>query len=229
MERPLMGSMIRQRVDNEMLCLTDLSRIYEAERVKNGWVEKRLDWFFNNDSEQEYIIELLDLQGCFINVKKLTFMDQVKNQGLVKSLKSIGQYKTGGRGENKAVYCNPYIFVAVAQWLNPKFRAKVTMWVTDQLILNRIEAGANYNTLCDSIKEKILPQSSDNSKKFIFSNFAKLINNHVFGKHDSDLRHIASKEQLTKLRDTEIELTTLINVGFISSYQEAKEYLKNKI
>ena len=36
-----------------------------------------------------------------------------------------------------------------------------------------------------------------------------------------------SKEQLTKLRDLEIELSTLMKVGYISSYQEAKQYIES--
>ena len=35
MLRPLMGGQVRQRIDNQMLCLTDLANIYEIERVKH--------------------------------------------------------------------------------------------------------------------------------------------------------------------------------------------------
>lgn len=226
MKRPLMGATIRQKIDNEMLCLTDLSKIYEAERIKNGWSEKRLDWFFNNQSEIEYIIELLDLQGVFVNVKKITFIEQVKNQGLIKALKSIGHYQTTGRGENKSVYCNPYIFIGIAQWLNPHFRAVVTLWATDTLILNRIEAGHEYTHLCTAISEFIVPKISDRAKKFIYSNFAKLINKKVFGEHSDNLRQIASKEQLQELNKLQHKLSALMEVGYISSYQQAKDYLQ---
>lgn len=226
MERPLMGDIVRQRVDSGMLCITDLVRIYEAQRVNNGWIDKRADKFFNNKAEIEYVIELLDLQGLFVNGKKLPFIEHVKNQGLVKALKAIGQYNTGGRGDNKAVYCNTYIFIAVAQWLNPRFRAYITIWATDSLILNRIDAGVNYNELCSAINDYIIPKlDSENAKKFIFSNFGKLINTKVFGSHGDNLRQIASKEQLKELRDLEIELSTLMKVGHIKSYQDAKDYL----
>lgn len=226
MERPLMGATVRQRIENNQLCLTDLAQIYEAERIKNGWVEKRLDHFFNRDSEIEYIIELLDLQGIFINVQKHTFIEQAKNQGLIKALKDIGQYKVTGRGDNKAIFCNHYIFIAVAQWLSPRFRAIVTMWATDTLILNRIEAGQDYTQLCSVISGYIVPKISDNAKKFIYSNFAKLINKKVFGTHSDNLRQIASKEQLQELNKIQTKLSALIEVGYISSYQEAKQYLK---
>ena len=226
-ERPLMGGIIRQRVDNEMLCLTDLAKLYETTRIVNGWVEKQVSKFFENKEEIEYITELLDLQGVLTNSNKLLFTEQSENQGAVKTLKAFNQYSTKGRGDNKATYCNPYIFIAVAQWLNPRFRAYVTIWVTDQLILNRIEAGENYNTLCLAISNHIVPTLSDNGKRFIYSNMAKLINVKVFGEHKNNLRQIASKEQLVKLRNLETKLSTLIEVGYVSSYQDAKAYINN--
>jgi len=226
MERPLMGGIVRQHVGSQMLCLSDLANIYEAERVSNGWTEKRLDLFFKNDAEKEYIMELLKLQGVLIDDGIPSFTEHANNKGVISALKSIGQYSTKGRGENRNTFCNPYIFVAVAQWLNPKFRAYVTMWVTDQLILNRIEAGNNFNTLCDAISINIIPKlSSDNAKRFIYSNFTKLINKKVFGRHEDNLRQIASKDQLNELNRLETKLSTLIEVGYISSYSDAKVYI----
>jgi len=223
----MMGEIVRQRIEDELLCLTDLALIYEEQRIKNAWVDKRLNEFFINKAEIEYIVELLSLQGVFIDTEKVVFMEIVKNQSLISALKSIGQYKVTGRGTNKTTFCNPYIFVAVAQWLNPKFRAQVTMWVTDSLILNRIEAGTQFNELCNVIKNKLIPQlpEESNGRKFIFSNFAKLINKKVFGKHETNLRQIATKDQLLKLARIEGKLSALIDFGSLTSYQEAKEYI----
>lgn len=225
MVRPFLNGHVRQRIDNEMLCLTDLSRMYDSVRVENGWSEKKLAKFFNNDSNQEYVIEILELQGVFIKCKKLHFIEQVKNQGLIKALTSIGQYKGTGRGDNKAVYCNPYIFVAVAQWLNPRFRAAVTIWVADQLILNRIEAGSKYNLMCKSINDKIIPTLSEKGKRFIYSSFAKELNIKIFGRHEGNLRQIASKEQLMALSTLEAQVSALIDVGYIKNVQDLKSYL----
>lgn len=225
MVREFLGGEVRQRIDNEMLCLTDLQTMYESVRIKNGWKEKQLSKFFNNDSNREYIIEILELQGVFIDSKKMLFTEQVKNQGVIKSLKCINQYKETGRGDNKSLYCNPYIFVAVAQWLNPRFRAQVTMWVADQLILNRIEAGSKYNMMCQAINDRIIPNLSESGKKFIYSNFAKLLNIKIFGEHKEELRQIASKEQLMALSTLEAQVSALIDVGYISSYQDLKNYL----
>lgn len=225
MERPLLNGIIRQRVDNGMLCLSDLVEVNDDICAIKGWKIRRIRDFFLNDAERDYITELLDLDGVFIKAEKSAFVEHAKNKGLISALKELGYYSTKGRGENKATYCNEYIFVAVAQWLNPHLRAYVTKWVTDSLILNRIEAGHGFNTLCSSIQTNILPELSENGKRFIFSNFAKLVNKKVFGRHDDNLRQIASKAQLSELNKWETKLSTLIDVGYIKSYQEAKEYI----
>lgn len=226
MKRPIMGGTVRQWVDNDMLCLTDLARIYEAERIKNNWVKKRLDHFFNNASDIEYIIELLDLQGVFINVNKSTFMSHAENQGIIKALKSIGQYKVTGRGENKAVFCNPYIFVAVAQWLNHGFKTQTEALVYDTLILNIIETGGEFTHLCTVIRKYITPLMSEQAQKSIYTDFANLINLKVFGKDYEKLKLIASKEQLQQVDRLQIKLSALIDFGSITSYQQAKDYLE---
>lgn len=220
-----MGQQIKQKTINEHFCLTDLAIAYEKVRAKEGWPEKQISKFFDNKEDVIYIVQLLELQGVLIESNKLLFMETVKSQGLLKALKSIGQYQITGRGANRFTYCNPYVFVAIAQWLNPILRAYVTFWVTDELVLNRIEAGAGFNRLTKAITDKIVPTLSDNGKKFIYSNFAKLLNVKVFGKHDNELRQIASKDQLSELRDLEVKLSTLVEVGYIKSYAEAKEYL----
>lgn len=228
MERPLLNGIVRQRVDNGMLCLSDLTEVNDDICALKGFKIRRVRDFFMNESEREYITELLELDGVFMKAEKSAFTEQAKNKGLISALKSIGKYSTKGRGDNKSTYCDMYIFVAIAQWLNPMLRAYVTKWVTDSLILNRIEAGNNFNMLCSTISDKIIPTlESENAKKFIYSNFTKLINKKVFGRHDNDLRQIASKEQLSNLNKWETKLTTLIEVGYISNYQEAKEYIEN--
>lgn len=236
MERQLMDGVIRQRIDNGMLCVSDLMKVYEKQKGINGWTQdKRINDFFrvnshndrNKHSENfEYVLDILELQGVFINTSRRTFIECAENKGVITALKLINQYSTKGRGENKASYCNPYLFVALAQWLNTKFRAYVTVWITDQLILSRIEAGSEYNKLCSSIKDNMLPSLSDNGKKFIFSNVAKVVNKKIFGRHEDNLRQIASQEQLSSLKSLEIELSALIKVGYLSSYQEIKDYIE---
>ena len=204
-----------------MLCISDLLVANKEYCKREFKKEKRFNDFFKEKDSFEYLHELLKLQGIDTSI----FVDVYRALGLKQALNEINQYKVTGRGINKAIFCNHYIFIAVAQWLNPRFRAFVTMWATDTLILNRIEAGHDYSQLCATISQHILPKISDNAKKFIYSNFAKLINKKVFGEHSDNLRQIASKEQLKELNRVQTKLAALIEVGYISNYQDAKNYL----
>lgn len=227
MEREFFGSVIHQRIDNEMLSVSDLSKIYEGMREERGWPEKPLHRFFDKTKNDNtaYITELVR-EGKLIKDRYRTFMDVVEKNGVLKALKEYGLYKMTGKGSERSVYCHPYIFVAIAMWMNPTFRAKATIWIADQLIVNRIEAGERYTALSTSIHDHIVPSiKSDTGKKFIYSNFAKLINKKIFGKHADDLRQVASKEDLKELTRLQEKLITLIEVGYISNYWEAKEYI----
>jgi len=227
MEREFFGSVIHQRIDNEMLSVSDLSKIYEGMREEKGWPEKPLHRFFDKDrsGNSEFIVELVK-EGNLVKDHFRTFMEVYEKKGVLKALKEFGLYKMVGKGEERSVYCHPYIFVSIAMWLNPSFRAKATIWIADQLIVNRIEAGERYNALSSAIHDHIVPLiNSDVAKKFIYSNFAKLINKKIFGKHADDLRQIASKEDLKELTRLQEKLITLIEVRYIKSYQEAKEYI----
>ena len=106
----------------------------------NGWSDKHLTEVFRDTANVERIYYILYEQGI-IKSQISEFMESVSKQGIIKTLKGIGVYKTTGRGENKTVMCNPYIWVLMAMELNPQLYAKVVTWLTDKLILNRIEAG----------------------------------------------------------------------------------------
>ena len=54
---------------------------------------------------------------------------------------------------NRSTWCNPYLWVLVAMEMNPELYAKVVVWLTDKLIINRIEAGNFYKGFTDQIKQ----------------------------------------------------------------------------
>ena len=59
MERPFFDYSVRQRIDNEMFCITDLLKVYEEMRSTRGWVKKDINEFFSNKEEQEFLLELV--------------------------------------------------------------------------------------------------------------------------------------------------------------------------
>ena len=190
-----------------MFCLTDLENAYNKVRKKNGWSEKQITKYFNNEYEMEFILELLQNTGVIYKKQNSPFYETVENKevmttenfkklidkrGLIYALKKVGQYSMKGKGADRVVFCNPYIFVAVAMWLNPQFKAKVVVWVGDQLIVDRIMAGERYKRLTRAIYQHILPTIDETQHKYIYSDFAKLLNKFIFGEHSENLRQLAS-------------------------------------
>ncbi len=223
------GHTVGQRIDNEMLCLTDLQSAYNALRETDKTLpEKQLSKYFENSYEQRMLASLLAESGYITQKEISAFYGNMAKIGAIKVLKSLGAYSTKGRGANRKVYTDPYIFVAVSMWINPEFKAKVIKWVGDQLIVGRIEAGKNFIRLTDSIQLKIVPTLTGKEKNTIYSRCAMLLNKKVFGVHDKNLRQLASREELAKLRDLEIEVSTLVNVGHLKSYSDIDNYLSNK-
>lgn len=206
--RELFGLIIRQQTKDGMLNLSDLQEAYTIARVKNGWVEKNINRIMENDKETLfYILE----KQCIISVPMCLFMENIDSQGFAKYMKSIGVYKTTGARETKTVWVNPYIWVMVAMELNPIIKAEVIGWLTDSLILNRIEAGNFYKELSRAVY------------KFEDVNYVEMataLNMAVFKRHETGIRNIATKEQLKELEQLESQLAFAIDRGFIKSFKD---------
>jgi len=133
-----------------------------------------------------------------------------EKQGFANTLKSLGVYKTTGARHTKTTWCNPYIWVLVAMELNPMLYAETVMWLSDKLLVNRIEAGNFYKELGSAIS-KWNPD---------YSKIAKALNYIVFGRHEAGIRNSASQEQLKKLTDIESKMAFAINMGYIKNESE---------
>lgn len=207
-DRELFGTTIRQETKTGFLNLSDLRESYTQARVKNGWADKNITEILERESPT--IFYLLQKQGI-ITVDITTFMEKVKNEGFAKYMKSIGAYKTTGARETKTVWVNPYIFVMIAMELNPLFKANVIGWLTDQLIINRIEAG----NFCKALNVSIGKFSPDGTQ---YMTLAKALNFIVFGKHELGIRNTGTKEQLKELASIEEKMAFAIDMGYISSF-----------
>lgn len=214
-DRNLFGVTIRQQTKGEMLSLTDLQEAYTHARIKNGWRDKRISDILKYDQNTERIFYILNEQKLIFDKSDLTrFYENVKEKGMTKVLKEYGVYKTTGRGENKMVVCNPYIWMLVAMELNPMLYAKVVTWVTDKLILNRIEAGDFYNELASALYK--LPDTN-------YPELGKSLNMKIFGKHESGLRNKGSEKELENLKKLEYGLAFGINQGWIKNMDQVKK------
>lgn len=215
-DRELFGVTIRQNTKEQFLSVTDLQNAYEKARWMHGWSEKRISDILNYGDTKERLYYILDNQGL-IKTSLSVFMDMVDREGITKVLKGLGVYKTTGRGATKTVMADPYIWILLAMELNPMIYAKVVIWLTDSLIFDRIDAGAEYLPMNSAIKT-IIEQPD-------YAKFARLINQKVFGRHLTGMRNLASAKELRKIADIEKMVTQAIEMGWIKNEENLLEYL----
>lgn len=146
------------------------------------------------------------------------FMDIVENNSLIKVMKWYNAYKTTGRGTNRNVMCDPYIWVLVAVELNPMLYAEVTGWLNDKLILDRIGIGDKYNTLSRAVS------IFDNVD---YAEMADKLNWIVFNKHGYVLDGRATQEQLKELETLQSNLAFCIEMGTISSFSNLMNMMRS--
>jgi len=214
-DRVLFGVAIRQKTDG-MFSLTDLDRAYNVARIENGWSDRNIYDVLNNKITHERIYYLLKEKGL-INSRFMEFMDSMK-QSAITTLKTIGAYKTTGRGENKQVVCNPYIWSLLAMELNPKIFAIVAIWLTDSLIFDRVIAGDDYYPMNKAINSII--------KEPKYYVYAMEINLKVFGKHITGIRNLASAEELRNISKIESFVKSAIDRGWIKTHNQIIEAIQ---
>jgi hypothetical protein len=216
-DRELFGITIKQQTQNKFVCVSDLQKAYDAARWKYGWSEREVKTIMQSKDFKERVYHLLN-EMDFIKVGIPTFMEMVENNGITKVLKGLGVWKTTGKGNTKAVYCDPYIWVMLAMEMNPMIYAKVIIWITDTLIFDRIEAGTEFKPMNSSIKTII--QSPDYAK------YAKLINMNVFGRHETGMRQLASSTELKKIAEIEKFVKNGIDCGMIKNDVQIEYVIK---
>lgn len=212
-DRVIFGVTVRQQ-ENTFLSLTDLQNAYNRAALEYGWSEKRVDHFTNSQSGIEDIYELLLERGIIANVNISTFAKNMKNSP-TKYLKQLGVWKTTRKNGVADVFVDPYIWVYIALWLNPKIKSKVVIWLTDSLIFNRLEAKAQYRPMTKAIQKYLEPITPKKERQYLYANEANLINELVFGKKGKGLRDVATAKQLRDVETLERFNTYLLQNGVI--------------
>lgn len=209
-DRKLFGVIVRQETKTGFLNLSDLQAAYDVARGLHGWSDKKYQDLIQQKENRERIFYILEEQGVISNSDFSEFEKDIEVQGVVRFLKGANVYKVTGNRESRTVWCDPYIWVLIAMELNPKLYAKVVTWLTDGLILNRIEAGEFYKDFARAIA----PWKPDYAK------VAKSLNYVVFNRHESGIRNTATKEQLSALIDIEKKMAWSIDMGDINTEKE---------
>lgn len=209
-DRILFGVTIRQDTKNGFLSVTDLQESYFRARVEKGWSDRRVERILATNDSAERIYYILEKQGI-IKAPFCAFMDEVKKTSLVKVMKKYGAYKTSGARGSKNTSCNPYIWVLLAMELNPELYATVVLWLGDNLITNRIEAGDKYNDLC---------RAAARFKDVDYAQMGRALNYVIFNQHEKMLRNKATQEELKEIDDIQKSLAFAIDMGYIKSFDE---------
>ena len=215
-DRELFGITIRQNTKESFLSVSDLQKAYEKARWIYGWSDKRVNDILSSIDTKERVYFLLK-ERDLIKAEITVFMEMIEKEGLTKVLKGLGLYKTTGRGSNKSVMADPYIWVLLAMELNPMLYAKVIVWLTDSLIFDRIEAGSEYLPMNAKIKD--ITNNPDYPK------YARLINTKVFGEHKTGMRNLASAKELRKIAEIEKTIITAIDNKWINNEAQLVNFL----
>lgn len=207
-DRELFGITVRQNTKEHFLSVTDLQAVYDKGRWMHGWNGQSVNDIMQTEGFAKKcfgVLKELDL----IKVEFPVFMEMVEKEGVTAVLKGLEVYKTTGRGENRSVMANPYIWMTIALELNYILYGKVIVWLTDSLVFDRIEAGTEYLPMNTAIKSVI--GSPDYSK------YAKAINTRVFGQHQTGMRNVASAKELRKIADIEKFVINAIEQGWMKT------------
>lgn len=217
-DKVLYGVVIRQDIKTSFMSLTGLQEAYTRKRVEMGWNDKRIENILSNKESAERIFYILKKQKYLKHENLNEFMDMVESESLIKVMKWYKAYKTTGRGENRNVMCDPYIWVLVAIELNPMLYAEVTGWLNDKLILDRIGIGDKYNTLSRDVS---IFDDVD------YAEMADKLNWIVFNKHGYVLDGRATQEQLKELETLQSNLAFCIEMGTISSFSNLMNMMRS--
>jgi hypothetical protein len=214
--RIMEGEIIPQETATGNLSLTALQSCYDKARLRYEWSAKSVQEILSYKANRERIFYILEDQGL-ITSSLNEFMESVDSQGIVKTLKKLKVYKTSGARSSRAVYCNPYVWILIAMEMNPKLYAAAVRWLTDQLILNRIESGDLYKDLSKAVS--VFPGVD-------YSVLAKSLNHVVFGRHETGIRNTGSEAQLKELRDLELNLAFAVNSGLLRSFDALLDHIR---
>jgi hypothetical protein len=220
-DRELYGVVIRQRTDNSFLCLSDMTDAYHVARIKNSWSDRNIEDITRNKIFLERLYHLL-FKRNIINLHISGFMENLSYKGFPKYMKELNLYRTYGARETRAVWCDPYLFVMLTMELNPEIYAQTILWVTDNLVFARVEAGNNWKPLTDAIKSKFNPIDETPYIKIAIA-----INNKIFEKHIPGVRSIASKQELARIVKIEEMLANMIELEMLKNDRDTVEAIKN--
>jgi hypothetical protein len=216
-DREVFGITVRQETKNGFMSVTDLQQAYEKARWMHGWSDRNIHTVLQASGTQEKVYHLLKERNL-INLGFPNFTELVESKGLITVMKGLGVWKTTGRGTNRNVVCDPYIWTLLAMELNPMLYAKVIIWLTDSLIFDRMDAGDKFKPMNAAIC-KLLSKPD-------YPTYAREINMRVFGEHITGMRNLASAKELRLISEIENTVTKAIQHGWVKTEDDILKLIR---
>ena len=124
MKRQTLSEIISQKSKNGFFSATELERAGNKWRVMNDLPFMKLNSYFSNRANKEFILEL-----------------EAK----------YGKVKTDGRGKGNHTWVHPMLFIDIALWIDPKMKVEVYAWLMDNLLLFRNDSGESYKKMTGAL------------------------------------------------------------------------------
>jgi hypothetical protein len=116
------------------------------------------------------------------------------------------------KGKNGGVWMNKYLFTKFVMWTSPEYEVKAMIWLHDNLIDFRNQAGDYYKEMCQAINDRFLEFYEKKPDPLIFIKEANYLNQLVFG-CNSGQRNEASEVQLELINRLQLANIKMIKEG----------------
>jgi hypothetical protein len=139
----------------------------------------------------------------------------------------VGKRKKDANGIVAAapIWMHPLLFIDFSMWISPQFKYDVLKFVYDKMIQYRHESGDEYVRLGKAVDHLV----GAHFFKVAICRIAEAVNWIVFNKHEKNIRNqFGNEEQQRELSELERKITSLIEEGFITSYNQLIDYLRKR-
>lgn len=217
----LFGVPIRCDEETSFMSLTDLQEAYLRKRIVEGWSDKRIEGVLSNRNSSEriyYVIKDKYIRGISLS----SFINDVNNTSLVKTLKSLGVYKSTGRGSNRLVMCAKEIWMMVAMELHPSiYNECIKMFGSSDISDNAIIYIRGRNEYNDMYRLLSSFFSSDDIDRIILA-----INKSVTGDCH---KYLYTKQESERIVCIQRDICKFMKRGMFESVDDVIDILTNAI
>ena len=177
----------------------------------------------NLHTQNSGYVKCKDLDDFFLNNATKDFVQTIMLKENLTSEKEVFVKSRASRGSNAGTWMHPMLFIDFAMWLNPSFKYDVLKFVYDEMIKYRNFAGDTYKELASSIG-RVVPKSLMITA---MKNVAQALNYIVFNEHKHGVRNdYGTEDKQLELYELQRKVAALIEEGFIKSFEQLMNYLR---